>query len=216
MPESDQCISPATAKVSVTVPPVTISIRPNLSSHWTEITLRAEARAIEERRAGLASVEQGDGHAGFSADETYEAMVVVAAARSALTHLEADWRDLGYFGEDVESRDIPRLATTEPPQDIDGWLAEIKLLINDRIRIAHHPQPSTPGEPHPAYTTHVSSIGAYYTVERATSAVDLLLDFWHRVIDSPSESIAAWAKDRSHVPAGFDESRAAKRRAADS
>ncbi len=185
------------------VPFVTVAIRPNLWHHWTQIAIRAEKRAIEARQNGLAAIEAGADRAQSSADETFESMVAVSASRSALRHLAADWRELGLL-EGVKIEEIPLEATTDYPEDVDGWLAEIKLLIDDRNEIEHQPQATTTAEPHPAYPSNVSSIAAYYTTERATSAVDLLLGFYHRVINSPSDRLAKWASDRKHVPASFD------------
>ena len=168
--------------------------------------MRAERRAIEARRNGLAAIEAGRDHAQASADETHEAMVTVSAARSALTHLQADWTELGLL-EGTKIDQIPLVATEAPRNDEQEWLAEIKLLIDDRNEIQHEPQEKGPAEPHPAYPSNVSSIAAYYTTERATAAVDLLLDFYHRVIDSPSDRLADWANDRKHVPSQLDKTR---------
>ena len=223
MPPDEQHVAPETVKLSVTVPPVKISIRPNLSSNWTVVAIKAEARAIEARRAGIAAKKNGDGFAQFAADETHDSMVAVGAARTALGHLEGDWRQLNLF---VRSKKAKREAkdspgrwldyTTDHPDDTEKWLDDIARLIDDRNEIEHRPQPSTPTEPHPAYPTNVSAIAANYTVDRATAAVDLLLDFWHRIIDSPSAPLAKWASDRSHVPEGFDKHRTALRKAAGS
>lgn len=201
-------VRPDIIQVRVSFPQGSVAIRPNLWYHWTEIALRAEARAKDARTAGLAAAEKKGDWGRYSADETHEAMIVVEATRLALTHLEADWRELGYF-DGVTSVDIPGEATTDIPEYLDAWLADIKVLIDDRIRIAHKPQESQIAQPHPAYPSNVSSIASHYTAERASRAVDLLLDFYRRVIESPSDRLAAWAEPRKRVPGDLAEMRSA-------
>lgn len=61
-------------------------------------------------------------------------------------------------------------------EDLGVWLGELAGVVDDRNKIIHVRQQSLPVVPHPL-GTNTSVFDAYFTVERATRAVDLMLDF---------------------------------------
>jgi hypothetical protein len=114
---------------------------------------------------------------------------------------------LGPAGDEPK---VPGLATTDLPlvdNDLRSWLDDLQQVVVDRDEIVHIPQESRPAVPHPL-GTNTSEFDARFTAERATRAVDLMLDFYRKVIASPSAEMRPWAAKREHVPGDFDNLRA--------
>lgn len=182
----------------------TIAIKPNLWHNWARIAMRAESRAIVARHDGL--VTEGD-VAPFIESETLETMIAVVGVRQSFHHLYLEWQET--LGLD-EERHVPQLATTDVPltdADLRIWLGKLAEVVDDRNEIIHVPQESLPVVPHPL-GTNTSVFDAHFTMERATRAVDLMLDFYKRVLTSPSEALEVWASKRQHVYGNFADLRA--------
>jgi hypothetical protein len=177
--------------------PVTIALRPNLWLNWTRIALHAEARAVAAHARGLST---GDIGPALEA-ETHETMIAVSGARHAFHHLYLDWHELlGLAPEDDEHK-VPLLATTDVPannKERDDWRADLREIVADRDEIIHVAQISQPAVPHPL-GTNTSVLSARFTAERATRAIDLMLDFYRRVIESPTPALAEWSSKHQHV-----------------
>jgi hypothetical protein len=197
-------VQPATLTVKARFPQATIAVQPNLWHNWARIAMRAEARAIASRREALTSSED---IAQFIETETLESMVVVLGVRQSFHHLYLEWRD--DLGIDAEHH-VAKLATTDLPltdDDLDAWLADVKSVIDDRNEIIHDTPESLPVVPHPL-GTNTSVFDARFTLERATRAVDLMLDFYQRVLLSPSAPLSVWSSKRQHVYDNFVDLRA--------
>ncbi len=193
-----QVARPKTLRVPINVNPASVFLRPNMWAKWANIAIRAEAPSWRARNRGVERSEAGP----YVAFENEESRTAVTAVRHAFHHLWLDWRDLG----DAESeKELPPSATTDTPEDVaafETWLEGIAAVVLDRDRVVHHPEPSEPTAPHPL-GTNVSQQAAYFTAERATDAVDRLLDFLTRVLAAPGIGLEQWAAKRQHVVQGF-------------
>jgi hypothetical protein len=67
-----------------------------------------------------------------------------------------------------------------------------------RNEIVHRAQNNQSAVAHPL-GTNTSALDARFTSERATEAVDAMLDFYQRVIGHPSAALRAWAASNGHV-----------------
>lgn len=199
-------VRPAPINVKVRFPQGSIAIRPNLWHNWTRIALRAETRAVAAHERGLMT---GDTARALE-DETLESMVAVSAARHAFHHLYLEWWQLLALKPENDESKVPELATTDvstDPAKRKHWLGDLQDIVDDRNLIVHQVQESRPVVPH-SLGTNTSELDALFTAERATRAVDLLLDFYHRVFTAPTPALAAWAAKRRHVPGQFHDARA--------
>lgn len=172
--------------------------------------MRAEARAVVAHEQGL----EADEVAEYVESETLESMVAVTAVRHSFLHLYLDWQPYLQLGKGEEAR-VPTLATVDGPEDeedLRAWLSDLKRVVDDRNEIVHQPQVSEPAVPHPL-GTNTSRLDARFTAQRATEAVDLMLDFYRKVIDLPSGALLPWAADRRHVPGDLDAVRSKLREA---
>jgi hypothetical protein len=191
---------------------VTATIRPNMWIKWANIAIRAEAEALRARRAAM---ETGDhGYLGW---ENENSIAAVAAVRHAFTHLWEDWKPLiaGARGvpetalvDEVDETDLPLIATTDVPEGDarDEWLAGFAEIVRDRIRVVHLPEPAGETERHPT-GVNVSPMAVHFKAERATDAVERMIDFVERVVAAPGSGLEAWAEGRQHVPPGLRETR---------
>ena len=200
-------VRPHTIKVSTSIPQPSIAIRPNLWHNWTRIAIRAEARTLEARRRGLQTADIAEAIEG----ETLETMVAVSGVRHAFHHLYLDWHLLLRLEPQDEEHKVPLLATTEIPTAEEGrreWLAALTEIVADRNQIIHVAQDDQPVVPHPL-GTNTSELDARFASERAVRAVDLMLDFYRRVLEAPSPPLADWSEKRQHVLDDFLDLRAA-------
>lgn len=79
-------------------------------------------------------------------------------------------------------------------------------MVDDRDRIIHEAQDSQQAVPHPL-RGNTSALDAYFISELATGAVDVLLDFYGRVITSPGPPLREWAEKRGRVPQQLNDRR---------
>jgi hypothetical protein len=188
---------PATVGAKTHVPRPSVSIRPNLWHNWARIALRAEARASAAHRFGLDTGNLADALEG----ETLESMVAVSAVRHSFHHLYVDWYPLLGLSSEGDEEQVPQLATTDVPADaaeLSSWKNRFKEIVIDRNEIVHRAQHNQSVVAHPL-GTNTSALDARFTSERATEAVDAMLDFYQRVIGQPSEALGPWAESNGHV-----------------
>ncbi len=182
------------------MPAVSIAMRPHLWYTWAMIAVRQEHRAWWLRRTGL---QQTD-FAAYLVQEAHEAMQAVVAARHALHNLFRVWQPLVQLSG--ESKIRPKHFTVAPLQA--GWEQRVLHLIDDRDGIVHHDEQTAPAQPHPQYPTNVSHLEAAFTSERATEAVEVMLNEVLRPsITAPSAALEGWAADIRHVPLDLDSRR---------
>jgi hypothetical protein len=81
-------------------------------------------------------------------------------------------------------------------------------LIKHRNDVVHHDELTAAAQAHPAYPTNVSGLAASFTAERATEAVDIMLDDVLRlVMTAPAPALRSFAHDHGHVLAVLDQQR---------
>jgi hypothetical protein len=202
-------VRPATFTVKAHFPQGSIAIRPNLWHNWARLAIRAEARATAAFRAGKGAHDITR----YVDAMTLETMISVTAVRSSFHHLYLDWRALLGLRPEGDEQKVPELATTAIPRDPrerSAWLGAIKKVIDDRDRIVHEAQDSQKAVPHPL-GGNTSALDAYYTSTLANTTVDVMLDFYERVITSPTDALREWAEKRSHVAQQLNDLRASHR-----
>lgn len=191
-------VQPATVQVKATFPQGGISIRVNQWLNWALIAIRAEARAIQAHGLGLAAKRGAE----FLESETLETMIAVTAVRHSFHHLYLDWHAaLNLDPNEDSEKDVPQLATDDLPEDDEDlrlWLDGFKNVVDDRNELVHTLQKSEPVEEHPIGTS-TSAFAVKFQSGRATAVVDLMLDFYRRVLTAPSPELRVWADDRTHV-----------------
>lgn len=183
--------------------PASIGLTEHLWLHWAKIAIRQERRAWDARRDG----QRVTAFAPYLAKETEEAIEAVAAARHCLHHLSRVWQGpLGLARQ--KDLTLPKI-TLAPPISPVTWTARVTRLIKDRVEAVHHDEESASARPHPGYATNVSDIAALFTAERATEAVDVMLDDVIRpVLTAPSAPLADFARAHGHVLGLLDQQRA--------
>jgi hypothetical protein len=180
---------------------VSIAIRPHLWYTWAVVAVRQEQRAWRLRQTGV----QQEDFAPYLVQEAHEAMQAVVGARHALHNLFRVWQPL--LGLSGERRIRPNHFTTSSLQP--GWEHRVLELINDRDGVVHHNEQTASAQPHPQYPTNVSALEISFTAERATDAVQIMLDDVLRpAITSPPAALRSWAAPIGHVPPDLDMRRA--------
>jgi hypothetical protein len=196
---------PATIGIKVHLPQASIAIRPNLWHNWARLAMRSEARAVAAFRRG----EGASDIAPYVEAMTMETMIAVTAVRSSFHHLYVDWHAFLGLRPEGDERKVPERATTDVPTDPDehkAWLGAIRKVVEDRDMIIHEAQDSHQAVAHPL-GGNTSPLDAYFVSDRATEVVDVMLDFYRRVIASPTPSLQDWANKRAHVPQQLEEFR---------
>jgi hypothetical protein len=189
-----QVVQPETINVKVTMPPVTISMRAHLWLHWAKIAIRQERRAWDTRAAGHSEANFGP----YIGRETEEAIEAVAAARHCIHNLLRVWE--ADFGLPKQSQITFGDFTTATPADPDKWEACVLGLVGHRNEAVHHNEETALTQPHPGYQTNVSGVAAKFTAERATEAVDIMLeDVIRLAMTAPSPALQKFASDYAHV-----------------
>jgi hypothetical protein len=196
----DATAKPETIHVGVEVPAVSIAMRPHLWYTWAMIAVREEQRAWCLRHTGL----QQTGFGPYLVQEAQEAMQAVVAARHALHNLFPVWQPLlGLSGESKVRPHHFTVASLRP-----AWEARVLQLIDDRDGVVHHDEQTAPVQPHPQYPTNVSALEASFTAERATEAIEVMLNEVLRpAITAPAPALQRWAADIGHVPTDLDSRR---------
>jgi hypothetical protein len=196
----DATAKPEAIRVHVEAPAVNIVMRPHLWYTWAMIAVREEQRAWRLRHMGLQQAKFGP----YLVQEAHEAMQAVVAARHALHNLFRVWQPLlGLSGESKVRPNHFTVASLQP-----AWEARVLQLIDDRDGVVHHDEQTAPVQPHPQYPTNVSALEASFTAERATEAIEVMLDDVLRpAITAPAPALQRWAADIGHVPTDLDSRR---------
>jgi hypothetical protein len=191
---------PATIASTVKINAPTISMRPHLWYTWAMIAIRQEHRAWRLRRDGLQQAAFGP----YLVQEAHEAMQAVVAARQVLTNLYLVWEETLQLGGEGKLRPAHfTVAELEP-----GWSKRVLQLISDRNGVVHHEERTVPVELHPHYPSGVSHLEVAFTAERATEAVEVMLNGVLRLaITAPAPALEMWASGVGHVPADLDQRR---------
>lgn len=175
----------------------TIGITAHLWSKWASIAVRQEQRAWEARAEWVRNGGDFAPSLGLEIEESIEA---VAAARHSIHNLFRVWRHALGLAEDEEQDIRPYHFTKAAFGDAEAWLEQVRRLIGDRNDAVHHDEEMTPTQPHPGYPTNVGGVDAAFTAERATEAVNILLnDVLGPAVTQPSEPLEPFARDHGHV-----------------
>ena len=133
-------------------------------------------------------------------------MQCVAAARHCLHNLFRVWN-----GElKLTKEKQVQLAAISSVSNVNSqaWKRALGQLVGDRNLVIHFDEAFAPPVPHPGYTSHVSDVSARYTTERATEAVDILMESVIRpVLQSPSTKLQSFADQYVHVLSHLDHQR---------
>jgi hypothetical protein len=173
----------------------TVLVSTHLWLWWAELAIRQERRTADARKRGLAEFEAGRGFAEWLRVEGEEAVQAVAAARHSIHNVWRVWRAFGVPGQRGL---LPEHFTAKPAKA--GWTERVEALVGHRDEAVHHDEEMAPPQPHPAYPTNVSGVTAVFTVERATAAVDLLLnEVLYPALTEPVEALTEWASGNRHV-----------------
>jgi hypothetical protein len=198
-------VRPATIAMKMHFSQGSIAIRPNLWHHWARLGMRAEARAVGAFRQG----QGAEDIAPYVEAMTLETMIAVTAVRASFHHLYLDWHPLLGLRPEGDERKVTKRATTDIPTDPNeqkAWLGGIRKVVEDRDLIVHEAQNSTEPVPHPL-GGNTSALDAYFVSDRAIEAVDVMLEFYRRVIASPTPALQEWANKHGHIPDQLDDLR---------
>jgi hypothetical protein len=195
----DGVAKPDTIQAAIDMPDVTITMKPHLWIAWASIAIRQEQRAWRLRSKGSQQADFGP----YLGQETHEAMQAVVAARSAIHNL---FRVLETLLGVNQKKVRPELFTfAQLPKD---WNERVTALIAVRDGIVHHDEENAPTQPHPGYPTEIPHLAAAFTAERATEAVEMMLnDVFRPAITAPSAALTNWASDFLSVPDNLDQLR---------
>ena len=197
----DATVQPETIRATSNVPGPSIAVRPHLWYTWAMIAIREEQRGWLLRRKG----RQERDFAPYLVQEAQEAMQAVVAARHALHNLFRVWKPMLSLSGERKIRPLHFTTASLQP----GWQERVLRLIDDRDGVVHHDEQTAPARPHPEYPTNVSALEAAFTAERASEAVDVVLnDVLRPAILAPSTRLDAWASPIVHALVDLDTRRA--------
>lgn len=160
-------------------------------------------RARDTRAAGQREEDFGP----YIGRETEEAIEAVAAARHCIHNLFRAWKvDFGLPKQrEITFGDF----TTATPTNPNQWKARVLDLVGDRDVAVHHNEQTAPMQRHPGYQANVSDVAAVFTAERATGAVDIMLeDVIRLAMTKPAPALQKFASDTAHVLKLLDHQRA--------
>lgn len=187
----DAIIDAGTLRVGVAVSPqVSITIRHHAWATWATIAIEHERIAWETRTTA-------------PADELRPALVAITAAAFALDAL---------YGSSVERFGVPtpevscdesarwrRVAEAmrrgvSPASVAESWRDRIQELFDQRDDAVHFDEVDRPPVWHEPLHSKAAAEHGYWSLERATIAVDLVLDVLISWRDSPSKAAREWSE----------------------
>jgi hypothetical protein len=198
-----------------------ITMRANFDMKWFQVAV-LHHREAQEARARAEAAEDGSNEMGLAFDDELKAtMVVVAAAAFAIDALYVKVNDLldPQKRTRAKSSRAARIVETlkaalELGDRAQEWQRSIPELFAVRDELVHFRGEDHEPQPHPTGKSHVSRESSFYTVEKATWALDVayeVLSFAYTAPRAKHEELVAWAKSVAHVPAYFDELRQGKK-----
>jgi hypothetical protein len=198
-----------------------ILMRANFDIKWFEIAAKHHRAAEEARNRAEAAKDASNEMALAFDDELQATMVVVAAAAFAIDALYVKLEELLDPSDrtPTTSSRVGRIIETfkialDLGRRTQEWQRSIKQLFDVRDELVHFRGEDHPTEPHPTGKSHVSRESSFYTVEKATWALDLAYEVLTVAYTSPRakhEALVAYTKNAAHVPAMFDEMRHGKK-----
>lgn len=195
-------------------------MRANFDIKWFQVAV-AHHRVAQEARKRAEAAEDGSNEMALAFDDELQAtMVVVAAAAFAIDALYVKLDELLDPQERTQARSsrigciVEKLKTAlELGSRTQEWQRSIKDLFDLRDELVHFRGEDHPTQPHPTGKSDVSRESSFYTVEKATWALDLAHEVLTVAYKSPRakhEALVAYTKNAAHVPAMFDELRYSK------
>jgi hypothetical protein len=200
--------------------PIGITMRANFDTKWFQVAV-AHLRVAEEARKRAEAAEDGSDEMGLAFDDELQAtMVVVAAAAFAIDALYVKLNDM--LDPEERRQATSRVGTIvetlksalELGPRTQQWQQSIPELFDVRDELVHFRGEDHPPLPHPTGKSHVSRESSFYTVEKATWALDLAHEVLTVAYTSPRAkhvALVAWAESVAHVPPYLDELRHGKR-----
>jgi hypothetical protein len=193
-----------------------VTMRANFDIKWLQVAV-AHHRAAVEARARAEAAEDGSNEMGLAFDEELQAtMVVIAAAAFAIDALYVKLNDLLDPKErrQANTRAGSIVETLKSALEVGDrtqkWQQSIPKLFEVRDELVHFRGEDHPSQPHPTGKSHVSRESSFYTIEKATWALDLVHEVLTVAYTSPRvehKDLVAWAESAAHVPEYFDELR---------
>lgn len=176
--------------------------------HWSDIAIEQERLAWAARRELESEIEEAKA-SGKGLDlnrELHPSLVAIAAASHALDALYGELRDLALPAEIAAKwKADPRSGPSRPLKlqealkhgfriSAQQWRRELEALFQLRDGAVHPELVFQESEPHPlGVSTALEHVA--YRCEKATEAVDLLLEILETCADEPKPSIEQWAND---------------------
>jgi hypothetical protein len=172
---------PNDASTGVQTGGISISMRANFDIKWFQIAA-AHHRAAQKARRRAEAAEDGSSEMGLAFDDELQAtMVVVAASAFAIDALYVKLNELLDPPERTEAKGtrVGRIVETlkialDLGKRTGEWQRSIPDLFDLRDELVHFRGEDHPTEPHPTGKSHVSRESSFYTVEKATWALDLV------------------------------------------
>jgi hypothetical protein len=192
---------------------LTFSMRANFDMKWFQVAAAHHQAALEARRRAEAA-DDGSNEMGLAFDDELQAtMVVVAAAAFAIDALYVKLDDL--LDEQERRQAKTRVGTMvetlkaalEVADRTQKWQQAIPELFDVRDELVHFRGEDHPPQPHPTGKSHVSRESSFYTVEKATWALELAHEVLTVAYTSPRAkhaALVAWTEQVAHVPEYFD------------
>lgn len=195
---------------------LTFSMRANFDIKWFHIGV-AHHRAAQEARKRAEAADDRSNEMGLAFDDELQAtMVVVASAAFALDALYVKLNDMLAREERCHAkRRVGRIIETfKAALDLGKrtaeWQKSIPELFALRNELVHFRGEDHPPQPHPTGKSHVSRESSFYTLEKATWALDLALEVLTVAYTTPRakhRALVAWSENVAHVPGSLEELR---------
>lgn len=189
-------------------------MRANFDMKWFQVAA-LHLRVAQEARKRAEAAEDGSSEMGEAFDDELRAtMVVVAAAAFAIDALYVKLEELLDPAQRTRARSnrVGRIVETlkvalKLGKRTARWQRVIPELFDLRDELVHFRAEDHPPQPHPTGKSHVSRESSFYTLEKATWALDLAHEVLVVAYTSPRAkhaALVAWTKSVDHVPEYFD------------
>ena len=199
---------PAMAKASVSAS-VAVQMQTHMLLHWSDIAIEQERLAWAARRKLELQVAEAKATGkGLELGREFQpSLIAIAAASHALDALYGELRDLALPPElAAKWKANPRLGPSRPRKlhetlkhgfriSADQWETRLDRLFELRDGAVHPKSLSQNSEPHPPFDVNTAIEYVVYRSERATEAVDLLLEILEICVERPKPALERWAND---------------------
>ena len=198
----DAHVEVPTLQIGVQIPQVTISITHHAWATWATIAIDHERLAREAR---VTAPE----------DELRPALVAITSAAFSLDALYGSWvKHL-----DIPTPDDPRdegarwkrvseaTRRVSPGSVSASWRGRIEELYDQRDDAVHFDEVDRPPVWHQPLHSNAAAEHGYWSLDRATVAVDLVLEVLVGWRDSPSKFTTSWSKNYGSLVSSIAEKR---------